>query len=217
MNSKTTRPLLAATIALSILAAMLAQAARQPDAEIWETISERSLNSAARRLIVPLAYRTVRLDKTALARLLASAPMEFSRQVNQNPIIDLPMPDGTQARFRFEESPVMEPAMANQHPDWKTYRAQGIDDPTATSRFDWLPSGFHAVILSSSGTVLIDPYAEGNTTDYITYWKKDAATATHPFVCGVKDSESAGLRKAGGVAPAVSSGAMLRTYRLDRR
>jgi hypothetical protein len=142
------------------------------------------------------------------------APMEFSRPSSQNPIIELPMPDGTLARFRFEESPVMEPAFAAQYPDWKTYRAQGIDDPSATSRFDWLPSGFHAIILAPSGTVMIDPYADGNTANHISYWRRDAAPTTHPFVCGFKESESTELPKRAGVAPAVSSGATLRTYRL---
>ena len=110
--------------------------------------------------------------------------MEFTRDPTQNPIIYLPMPDGTLARFRFEQSPVVEPGLADQYPELKmTYRAQGIDDPTATSRFDWLPTGFHAIVLSASGTVLIDPYAQGNTTDYITYWKRDAANLAQPWEC----------------------------------
>jgi hypothetical protein len=90
--------------------------------------------------------------------------MEFTQNPSQNPIIYLPMPDGTMARFRFEESPVMEAGLAVKYPGLKTYRAQGIDDPTATCRFDWLPTGFHAIVLSASGTALIDPYAQGNTT-----------------------------------------------------
>ena len=168
--------LVTATFVLSIVAAIFGQAARQPNEGMWNAIEESSLDQTAKRLIVPLIYRTVRLDKAALAQALASAPMEFTGDATQNPIIYLPMPDGTLARFRFEESPVVEPGLAAKYPELKmTYRAQGIDDPTATSRFDWLPTGFHAIILAPSGTVLIDPYAEGNTTDYITYWKKDAA------------------------------------------
>ena len=74
--------------------------------------------------------------------------MEFTREATENPaIIYLPMPDGTMARFRFEESPVMEAGLAAKYPDFKTYRAQGIDDPAASARFDWLPTGFHAIIL----------------------------------------------------------------------
>jgi hypothetical protein len=192
---------------------MYAAAATTHDQRIWQTVPESALNPAAKRSIVPEAYRTVRLDTAALAQLLATAPMEFSRNASQNPMIDLPMPDGTLARFRFEESPVMEPSFAAKHPELKTYRAQGIDDPTATARFDWLPSGFHGLILSASGSVLIDPYAEGNTTDYITYWKKDAAK-TLPFACEAKGSGLGKSQNEGGFVPAVSSDGMLRTYRL---
>ena len=149
---------------------------------MWDDVEEHSLDPAARRLIVPMAYRTVRLNRAALEQALQGAPMEFTREATENPaIIYLPMPDGTMARFRFEESPVMEPGLAAKYPDLKTYRAQGIDDPAASSRFDWLPTGFHAIILSPSGTVLIDPYAADNTTDYISYWKKDAANLAQPF------------------------------------
>jgi Metallo-peptidase family M12 len=180
---------------------------------MWQSIDEHSLDWGSRRLIVPSVYRCVRLNQVTLKQSLARAPMEFTKEATQNPaIIYLPMPDGKMARFRFEESPVMEPGLAAKFPGFKTYRAYGIDDPAATSRFDWLPTGFHAIILAPSGTVLIDPYTEGNTTDYITYWKKDAANLAHPFMCHVVESKLAPLPAA--IAPVVTSGAELRTYRL---
>ena len=74
--------------------------------------------------------------------------------------------------------------------------------------------GFHAIILAPSGTVLIDPYAQGNTTDYITYWKKDAANLAEPFECDFIDPELPPLPAGGVPAPAVTSGTQLRTYRL---
>ena len=207
--------LAAATFVLLPAAATFGQAVRQPDAKMWQSVKERSLDRTAKRLIVPMAYRTVRLDKAALAQALAGAPMEFTREATENPaIIYLPMPDGTMARFRFEESPIMEPGLAAKFPGFKTYRAQGIDDPTATSRFDWLPTGFHAIILAPSGTVLIDPYAEGNTTDYITYWKRDAANTTQGFECDFVDLGLPSLPESDIHAPAVTSGTTLRTYRL---
>ena len=206
--------LVTATFVLSVVAAIFGQVTRQPNEKMWEAVPERSLDQSARRLIVPLAYRTVRLDRAALLQALAGAPMEFTRNATQNPIIYLPMPDGTMARFRFEESPIMQPGLAAKYPSFKTYRAQGVDDPTATSRFDWLPSGFHAIILAPSGTVLIDPYAQGNTTDYITYWKKDAANLAEPFECHLVNPELPPLPAGSAHPPAVTSGTQLRTYRL---
>ena len=204
-----------AGLVLLAVAAPFAFAASPADQAMWQSINERSLDPTAKRLIVPANYRTLRLDTRAMAQKLAKAPMEFTRQARENPgIISLPMPDGSMARFRFEESPILEPGLAAKFPGLNTYRAQGIDDPTASSRFDWLPTGFHAIILAPSGTVLIDPYAQGDITHYITYWKKDAANTTRGFECHFDDAAAAGSPRSGNFAPAVISGTQLRTYRL---
>jgi N-acetylneuraminic acid mutarotase len=206
--------LFVSTFLLLVATVIPGQAASQPDPRMWQSVEQSSLDPAADRLIVPAIYRTVRVDNAALAQALAAAPMEFTAAASNNPgIIYLPMPDGTVARFRFEQSPIMEPGLAAKFPSFKTYRAQGIDDPTASARFDQLPTGFHAIILSPSGTVLIDPYAKGDTTNYITYWKRDAANLAGNFMCNFKDSEST-QEASGGLAPAVTSGTQLRTYRL---
>jgi N-acetylneuraminic acid mutarotase len=215
--SNTTKVLLTvtATLVLSLATVPMGRAASQPNDKMWRAIEQSSLDPAAKRLIVPQVYRTVRLDTSAMALALAAAPMEFTRDAAKNPgIIYLPMPDGTMARFRFEESPIMEPGLAAKFPGFKTYRAQGIDDPAASARFDWLPTGFHAIILSPAGTVLIDPYAQGDTTNYITYWKKDAANLAGQFRCDFRDPENSPEPSRGGLAPAVTSGSQLRTYRL---
>lgn len=210
-----------------------AQAGASP-AELWQPVEVASSVFGPKRLQVAALYKTMRLNQSTLAELLARAPMEFTEAVRTTPaIITLPMPDGTLARFSFEESPIIEAGLAAQFPELKTYRAQGIDDPTATARFDWLPSGFHAMVLASSGTVLIDPQnsSAGNAisassaANYTSYFKRDAVRTSEPFTCGVVgdvgsermkrpadhlSTESAGKR----VNLAAISGVTLRTYRL---
>jgi hypothetical protein len=76
----------------------------------------------------------------------------------------------------------MEPALAAKYPEIKTFTGQGIDDPTANIKLDLTPAGFHGMIISSlNGAVFIDPYAQGNTGEYISYHKKDF-TSTEKFV-----------------------------------
>ena len=77
--------LVTTTFALSVAAAIFGQVALQPNERMWQAVAERSLNQAVKRLIVPMVYRTVRVDQAALRQALAAAPMEFTRDATQNP------------------------------------------------------------------------------------------------------------------------------------
>ena len=126
-------------------------AAGAPPADLWLSVDVASAASAsgAKRLQFAALYKTIRLNQLALANLLQQAPMEFTEAARvAPPVITLPMPDGSLARFTFEEAPIMESGLAQLYPEIKTYRGKGIDDPTATVRFDSMPSGFHAMVLA---------------------------------------------------------------------
>ncbi len=129
---------------------------------------------AGDRWIVPQAYRTVGLNVEALKTVLAAAPMEFTpAAATSDVVLELPLPEGGYGRFRIVESPVMAPELAAKFPEITTYAGQGLDDPTATTRLDWTPTGFHAIIFGLSGTIYIDPFSRNDTTHYISYYASD--------------------------------------------
>ena len=227
MFKRSFRPLFLFLI-LTLSAAGLVNAQRSVDG-VWKEIDETAGSfRSAERSIVPDSYKTFRLNKTMLRTILSSAPEEFSDPFGMsNAIITLPMPDGTYERFRIEHSLIVEPLLLENYPELgATYRGQGIDDPTASVRFDLLPSGFHSMILSPRGTVMVDPYSKGDTVNYISYFKRDVRR-TSGFSCDVDtqqavESISKPRRSAvkdlipdfATAAPEVTSGTQLRTYRL---
>lgn len=196
---------------------------------LWREIDDSAASMrSAERQIVPERYKTFRLDKTLLRTVLDSAPEERSGPYGMSSaIITLPMPDGGFERFRMQHSLVVEPLLLEKYPELgATYSGQGIDDPTATVRFDLLPSGFHSMILSPRGTVMVDPYAKGDTTNYISYYKRDVSRSTG-FSCDVDTQHAiesiSKPRKTdfkelipdfAPAAPEVTSGTQLRTYRM---
>ncbi len=191
-----------------------------PD-KLWQEVEDSGLKQKSmRQLIVPNIYRTFVLNKTALKDLLSKSSTEFTDAARSAQIIiTLPMPNGTYERFSIEESPIMEPQLSAQFPEIKTYRGQGIDDLTATARFDFMPSGFHSMIISSSGTALVDPYAKGDTDNYISYFKRDTEQSEE-FSCHLDETISGDFYKSdydvlhNTSDLSVSSGSTLRTYRL---
>jgi reprolysin-like metallo-peptidase family M12B/Big-like domain-containing protein len=194
----------------------------QADA-IWNDVAESALAaSTGTRVIVPDRYRTVALNLAALQSLLSHAPMERSAEAQGGGRIEvsLPMPDGRMARFLAEESPIMEAPLAARYPDIKTYRAQGIDDPSATARFGLTPAGFHAIVLSPLGAYYIDPYRRGDAVNHLSYFKSDLErTDAHRFECEVllpngQKAPSLSAESASTVVANRSNGAQLRTYRL---
>lgn len=196
---------------------------------IWTEINDSTLRRGPEQSSKPNAYRTFRIDKIQLLTLLNSAPEEFTDAArNGQVVITLPMPDGKFARFSFEHSLVVERGLLDKYPELgRTYRGQGIDDPTATVRFDFMPSGFHALILSGAGSVMINPYTSGDTENAISYYKRDTSQSKEGFECHVGDGvleRALSMNKyedddfvpaaATTPAPEVTSGANLRTYRL---
>src|SRR4029079_1665729 len=100
-------------------------------------------------VIQPAKFEAYDVSTTQLRASLAAAPLEFTELAAAQPlIVGLPSPTGGFQSFAIVESPIMEPALAAQFPEIKTYRGQGLDDPTASIRFDVTPAGLHAQVVS---------------------------------------------------------------------
>ena len=185
----------------------------------WKDVLESKINTAAKqRQIIPQQYRTLVLDTGRLTSFFKTTPKEFTEASKKNAlVITLPMPDGSFARFHLAETSIMEPGLAAQFPNIKTYGGQGIDDPYATIKIDWSERGFHAMIISAvTGSVYIDPYAPNTLTHYISYFKKDIKPAK-PFIeNGVIINEDILKKNATAARPEGSQciGGTLRSYRL---
>ena len=186
---------------------------------LW-TKKNNSESATSKRDWYPSSYSSFSLQTTGMRNFLAGAPKEINTSVrNSSYIIELPMPDGNFNRYKIADSPVMEEGLANAFPLIKTYSGQGIDDPTATIRFDLTQFGFHGYVLSENGTVYIDPLVFGNTDDYIVYYKSDIPPELYNFHCNVEsekdqpdlNNEHDRLLQ---IASAQSIGSQLRTYRL---
>ncbi len=183
----------------------------------WKEIPESAVKATdLKRTIVPDHYKVLSLDTLQMLGVLRSAPLEFSLQSRQAPLIlALPMPDGSVNHFNIVEYSMQEPGLQAQFPDIRTYSGQGIEDRTATVKLDWTGFGFHAMILSPvTGSVWIDPYARGNKTDYISYYKKDLQPREFKEI-GVLPFEGARPSSDNSVpAGGPCLGGTLRTYRL---
>ena len=153
-------------LTLFLLAALLALPATAAAAP-WSRIADEL---GARADLRPDAFRAYDLDRSELRGRLANAPMEGSGAPGV--VVSIPGPRGVE-RFRVVESPVMQPGLAELHPDIKTYAGRGIDDPTAAIRFDLTPVGFHASVRSAVGSWYVDPPTRGDRTTHVAYWGHD--------------------------------------------
>lgn len=179
----------------------------------FSPVSESALSaSSGKREIFPEKFKTFSADITSLKTYLWSLPDE-KNVVNRRsaPVLELPMPDGSMAKFNVWKSSVMEPGLEAKYPEIRTFLGQGIDDPYATVRFDYNPYfGFSAQILSAAkGTSYIEAYKKGNLQHYQSFYKQDYKK-TQQFLCEVPDAPPA----ASIVAAGPCRGTQLYTYRL---
>src|SRR5215218_5031738 len=183
---------------------------------LWRDVNPEKLSPQTQRQAAgrPNKYRSLTLDTIHLHSLLQRAPREFTDAANNPdaPIISLPMPDGSMLRFKIHDSPIMEEGLAARYPQIRTFTGQALDGSAVTTRFDWTPHGFHAILLTPRGTVLIEP----DGPNYIAYFQGDAPAGS--MECDVdelpENEPFVAVKQMGERVNLVSSGAALRTYRL---
>lgn len=158
--------------------------AADPIDHAWQFVQAIPVeHSQGQPYVRPTRYQAFMLDIDVLRAALAAAPLEDTPAAQSNPLImSFPTPAGGLEAFAVVESPIMEPGLAAQFPEIKTYLGQGIDQPAATVRFDVNDLGFHAQVLSPDGNYWIDPWTMGDTSAYTSYYQWDLANQ-HGFTC----------------------------------
>ncbi len=140
-----------------------------------------------------------------------------ARNGNINTILPFPSADGHLRRFSVKPSNTLHPDLAKKFPSIQTFEGVGIDDPTASIRFEITPKGFSGMVWSAqTGTEVIQLVKEDNQPEkYIVYNKKAAGRhANRHFTCGTHDETD----HLDAITQQVSAGrnndGLLRTYRL---
>ena len=130
---------------------------------VWHFAGKSGVSGDVGTRGLPNAYMTVRLDRDAFQENLARVSKR--RHNAPLPVLTLPMPDGSFARFRIEAAP------GPSREAVQAYRGRGLD--TGDARIEWTAKGLHAIVLTPRGSVYVDP-VPGVAGDYATYYAKDA-------------------------------------------
>lgn len=207
---------------LSLLLLGLGPSVLRASENAWKDVPQQTLQGPGERLIVPARYRTLALDRNAMDEVLRRTPMDSpATAIQDGEMIHLPLPEGGTGRFLVLESPIMAPELAAKYPQIRTYRGQGLDDPSATLRLDRTPSGLHAMVLSPSGAVFIDPYRRHDAVHYISYYKRDLANPHGDALrCQFDEStrqaspQSGTAFESSSTIEGLPTGSLLRTYRI---
>ncbi len=181
MKKSTFKPFLIVFLMLFSIG-LQAQSALWTKISVTETQNKQKLD----RKTMPQSFDLFSLNSTALKSQLQNAPERFSGV--SNVIIELPTNNGEIQQFRVYEASVMEPALQAQYPEFRSYAAQGIDDPAAVARFSVTDAGMHVAISSPHySTIYIDPYTQDKNS-YITYNINKLPADPDGFECMVEDA-----------------------------
>jgi len=200
------------TILLGILAFSFSYAQAQ---DYFSKISERAIKAdSEKRTVLPEKFLTYQLDTGGIRNYFNSIPdLGDHESKDKAPIIVLPMPDGSKARFRVWKSSVMDPKLAAQFPQLVTLTGQGIDDVYATLKLDFTELGFHAQIKSvMTGDLYIDPYSKNDIDHYIIYKKSDLIDRTSR-ICETHEEEIKAEKKSLQKTVTPSVGNQIRIFR----
>jgi len=155
----------------------------------WTETSESNLTDLekARRSSTPKDYSLYHLDIEAFKTALENAPERGSLNGQAPVVISFPISDGHFEKFNVVSSSILEGELQEKYSNIRTYKATGIDDPTATMRFSVTQFGVHTISLSGKRNAeYIDPFTIDGE-NYIVYNRKDLTNSSQNFECLTDD------------------------------
>jgi hypothetical protein len=139
-------------------------------------------------------YRAFELDITAFLGDLTNAPPEPVHGFRAHSrdqvyaVVSIPMPDGSTEKFAVVETPAMAPELAARFASIRVFAGESLESPGTSVRCSLTSRGFHALVLSPRGTVVVNPAARtptDRTEHYISFRYEDSADAGMEFQCTV--------------------------------
>jgi hypothetical protein len=144
---------------------------------VQTTESSASSRVVSQRLVASAEPSLWTLDRERLVAVLAQAPHEDDAAAPR-PVLTLPMPGGELERFRIDQSPIMAPELGARYTEIRTYSAQGLDDPHSTARLTLTPAGLRALVLTTDGSLMLEPVSRERGDTYVAYRTRDVAPPT---------------------------------------
>lgn len=191
--------------------------------QLWQDVKAENIPApqGERAASLPSHYRLLKLDRAAFVQRTNRVPQASTSNIqSSHAAIELPMPEGGYREFRIVPSGVLPKALAEKYPGIHSYAGELVGDPSLKLRLDWSPAGLHAMVVTSKGAVIVEPYPGNGGDLYLSFYKHDAKRL--PWrERGLDDSGDLGRKSAVDGFAAIAEeqsnlpiGDKLRTYRL---
>ena len=122
--------------------------------------------------VFPTSYRLLKVNYPALRKLMVIQGETAGALAKDTIVLSIPLPEGGTEDFIMTQVKVMAPELAAKYPNIKTYSGTSKVYATDKIRADISPQGFRAMIQSTRGAYVIDPYCKNDSIHAISYYRK---------------------------------------------
>lgn len=138
----------------------------------WKDVDTLSGKFYCPDRVFPSSYRVLEVNNDALKKYLNREGTSPGSLSSDTLSLKVPIPDGSWEEFSIKQVSVMSPELAAKYPDIKTYSGKSKIYPTDNIRLDISQAGVRVMIMSTRGTIMIDPYCSNDLKYVISYFKK---------------------------------------------
>lgn len=139
---------------------------------LFEDVVNAPADLACPDKIFPTSYRLLKVDYPGLRKLMVIQGETAGALAKDTIVLSIPLPEGGTEDFIMTQVKVMAPELAAKYPNIKTYSGTSKVYSTDKIRADISPQGFRAMIQSTRGAFVIDPYCKNDSIHAISYYRK---------------------------------------------